>query len=282
MNHHNCRIHVGRFKIYFRVLKETDWSWFWSCGLLMLLSLGLCCWLLLWWLLLLLHGVFWSHLWLLFLRWAGKYWHWFFILSVAVVVTKHVVLGVGVAIGSLHLVIGDRLSGRHGVILLILLSILSVVVSLGGNIGLGVGGRVPGPLGLDVSGLADGVDQDVQILIRGACHCPALLVSQVDKMLRGLIYLLVEAPLLFHFSVRGHELGKLLELSQLIWSQLGSSIGTSLQVSQDSFLLQRGQNLLHSQNIGNLRQIFFGSLKLFFLGQLLLVPGLILGQLGKL
>merc|ERR1719232_836761 len=103
MNHYNCWIHVGRFKINFGVLKETNWSWFWGCWLLRL-SLGL------WWLLLL-QVVLLSHLGLLlFLRWAWEYWHGCFIWSVAVVVTKHTVLVIGVTICNLHFIIGNRFS----------------------------------------------------------------------------------------------------------------------------------------------------------------------------
>merc|ERR1711963_790809 len=84
----------------------------------------------------------------------------------------------------------DRFGGGH--LLVILLSILSVVVSLHGRVGLGVGRRVLGPLGLHISRLSDGADQSVQI-------------CEIDQVLGAVVHLLVKASLLVDLPVRRHQ-----------------------------------------------------------------------------
>ena len=175
MNHHHSGVHVRRLEINLRLLEKVEtggfyWHWRYDwllLNLLLLLSVML--------LLNLLWEILdnWLLLWLLLLRGAGEYWHGFLLL-LSVVVAKHVIGLVNTAVAVGHLWLDDGLSSRHGVFILILsvLSVLSVVVILGGHVvvGLGVGGGVPGPLGLDVPGLADQVDQSMELLISAASN----------------------------------------------------------------------------------------------------------------
>ena len=119
-------------------------------------------------------------------------------------------------------------------------------------------------------------------------------------MLGADVDLLVEAALLLDLPVRGHEGRQLGQLLHLLGRELGSSIRASLEVSDDRLLLERGQDLLDSQDIGNLVEIGITSLYLgstnmhhladiflrpfqqIFLRLLLLVPDLILGELREL
>ena len=74
-------------------------------------------------------------------------------------------------------------------------------------------------------------------------------------MLGADVDLLVEASLLLDLPVRGHEGRELDELLYLLGRQFGGALGAGLQVGDDSLLLQRGQDLLDSQDVGDLRNI---------------------------
>ena len=177
MNHHHSGVHVRRLEINLRLLEKVEtgsfyghWRYDWlllNLLLLVLLSVML---LLLNLLLEILDN--WLLLWLLLLRGAGEYWHGFLLLLLSVVVAKHVIGLVNTAVAVGHIWLDDGLSCRHRLFILILsiLSVLSVVVILGGHVvvGLGVGGGVPGPLGLDVARLTDQVDQSMELLIGAA------------------------------------------------------------------------------------------------------------------
>ena len=175
VDHHHCRVHVRGLQVNLGLLEEVEtgllWHWGGCDGLLLplnllLLLMGMLL-LLLSLLRVLLHN---RLLWLLLLRGAGEYWHGFLILLLRVV-AKHIVGVVNTAVAINHLCLGDRLRGGHGVLLLIL---LSIVIIFGGQVGLSVGGRVLGPLGLNVARLSDEVDQGVQLLVGGSGHCPGL------------------------------------------------------------------------------------------------------------
>ena len=181
MDHHHGRVHVRGLEVNLRLLEKVEAGGFWhGSGGLLLLNL-------LWWggmlmLNLLRSAVDNLLLWLL-LRGTGKYWQRFLRLF-RVAVAKPVIGLVNTAVAVSHLWLDDGLSGRHGVFILILgvLSVLSIVILLGGQVivGLGVCGGVLGPLGLDVSRLADQVDQSVKLLV-GATGNSAGLSSGIIK-----------------------------------------------------------------------------------------------------
>merc|ERR1740128_844957 len=222
------------------------------------------------------------HIRFLLLRGAGEYWHGFLgLLLLRVIVAKHVIGLVNTAVAVSHLRLDDRLGGWHRVLILILgvLSVLSVVILLGAHVGLGVGGGVLGPLGLDVARLADQVDQSVEILVSAAGDGAGLLVGEAGEVLRTDVDLLVEAALLLDLPVRRDEGRK---LDQLLHRQLGRALRAGLEVGDNGLLLERDQDLLHSQDISHLGDVLLGPFQQLLLGLLLLVPDLILGELRKL
>ena len=183
MDHHHGRVHVRGLEVNLRLLEKVKTGGFWHrSGGLLLLNL-------LWWggmlMLDLLRGTGNNLLLWLLLRGAGKYWQRFLRLLFRVVVAKPVIGFMTTAVAIGHLWLDDGLCGRHGVFILILcvLSVLSVVVILGGHVivGLSVCGGVLSPLGLDVSRLADQVDQSVKLLV-GAAGNSAGLWSEINKV----------------------------------------------------------------------------------------------------
>ena len=70
-------------------------------------------------------------------------------------------------------------------------------------------------------------------------------------MLGAVVHLLVKASLLVDLPVRRHQLRKLLQLLHLLGGQLGGALGLQ-EVSEESFLLNRGEDLLDSQDVGDL------------------------------
>ena len=276
VDHHHGGVHVRGLEIDLRLLEKIETGRFWHWGDGLLLNLLLLC------VMLLLLNLLWDfllHNRLLLLRGAGEYWHGFLLLLLRVVVAKHVVGLVNTAVAVGHLRLDDRLGGRHRVLILIL-GVLSVVILLGAHVGLGVGGGVLGPLGLDVSRLADQVDQSVKILVGGASdgsglhrgdgiskvhhiranvltvdskHYTDLLVGEAGEVLRTDVDLLVEAAILPDLPVRRDEGRELDQLVHLLGRQLGRALGAGLEVGDDGLLLERGQDLLHSQDISHLK-----------------------------
>jgi len=282
MDHHHGGVHVRGLEIDLRLLEKIETGGFlhWGDGLLLnLLLLGV---------MLLLLNLLWDfllHIRLLLLRGAGEYWHGFLgLLLLRVIVAKHVIGLVNTAVAVSHLRLDDRLGGWHRVLILILsvLSVLSVVILLGAHVGLGVGGGVLGPLGLDVARLADQVDQSVEILVGAAGDGAGLLVGEAGEVLRTDVDLLVEAALLLDLPVRRDEGRELDQLLHLVLRQLGRALRAGLEVGDDGLLLERGQDLLHSQDISHLGDVLLGPFQQLLLGLLLLVPDLILGELRKL
>jgi len=220
MDHHHSGVHVRRLEINLRLLEKVEtggfyWHWRYDWLLLNLLLLLLSVMLLL---LNLLWEIFvnWLLLWLLLLRGTGEYWHGFLLL-LNVVVAKHVIGLVNAAVAIGHLWLDDGLSSRHRLLILIL-SVLSVVVILGGHVvvGLSVGGGVLGPLGLDVARLADQVDQSMELLIGASGNGAGLLIREVGQVLGADVDLLVEAALLLDLPVGRNEGGELGELIHLL------------------------------------------------------------------
>ena len=273
VDHHHGGVHVRGLEIDLRLLEKIETGRFWHWGDGLLLNLLLLC------VMLLLLNLLWDfllHNRLLLLRGAGEYWHGFLLLLLRVVVAKHVVGLVNTAVAVGHLRLDDRLGGRHRVLILIL-GVLSVVILLGAHVGLRVGGGVLGPLGLDVSRLADQVDQSVEILVGGAgdgaglhrgngiskvhlkraniytVNITDLLVDEAGEVLRTDVDLLVEAAILPDLPVRRDEGRELDQLVHLLGRQLGRALGAGLEVGDDGLLLERGQDLLHSQDISHLK-----------------------------